>query len=69
VGGDALAVDVSAPVRSMLDPHQGLATATIPGDKKLYQRQIEAADEEINALVYELYGLTGEEIAIVEDRG
>ena len=27
---------------------------------------IEATDEEIDALVYELYGLTEEEIAIVE---
>jgi len=31
-----------------------------------YPRQIEATDEEIDALVYELYGLTEEEIAIVE---
>ena len=31
-------------------------------------RQIEATDKEIDALVYELYGLTHEEIAIVEGR-
>jgi len=37
-------------------------------DKKLYQRQIEATDDEIDALVYELYGLTEEEVAIVEGR-
>jgi len=43
-----------------------LAAATIPADKKLYQRQIEATHAEIDALVYELYGLTEEEIAIVE---
>jgi len=43
-----------------------LAVATIPADKKLYQRRIEATDQEIDALVYELYGLTEEEIAIVE---
>jgi len=42
------------------------AAATIPADKKLYQRQIETAGEEMDALVYELYGLTEEEIAIVE---
>jgi len=29
-------------------------------------RQIEATDGQIDALVYELYGLTGEEIRIVE---
>jgi hypothetical protein len=34
----------------------------------LYQRQIEATDEEIDALLYELYGLTEEEIAIAEGR-
>jgi len=55
-------------VRRMLDLHKRLAAATIPADKKLYERQIEAADEEIDALAYELYGLTGEEIAIVEGR-
>jgi len=52
----------------MLDLHKKLAAATIPADKELYQRQIEATDEEIDALVYELYGLTEEEIAIVEGR-
>ena len=36
-------------------------------DNGLYQRQMQAADEQIDALVYELYGLTEEEIAIVEE--
>jgi hypothetical protein len=49
----------------VLDLHKKLAAATIPADKALYQRQIEATDAEIDALVYELYGLTEEEIAIV----
>ena len=40
--------------------------ATIPADKELYQRQIEVTDRQIDALVYELYGLTEEEIDIVE---
>jgi hypothetical protein len=35
--------------------------------KQLYQRQIEATDRQIDALVYELYGLTEEEIAVVEE--
>jgi len=55
-------------VKRMLDLHEKLAAATIPADKKLYQRQIEATDAQIDALVYELYGLTEEEIAIVEGR-
>ena len=51
----------------VLDAMQGaVPAATIPADKELYQRQIEATDEEIDALVYELYGLTEEEIAVVE---
>jgi len=53
-------------VERMMGLHNKLAGATIPADKKLYQRQIEATDGEIDALVYELYGLTEEEIAIVE---
>jgi len=33
------------------------------------ERQIAAKDRQIDALVYELYGLTEEEVAIVEGRG
>ncbi|HUW12164.1 MAG TPA: hypothetical protein VM537_20730, partial [Anaerolineae bacterium] len=55
-----------AMVKRILDLHEKLAAATIPADKELYQRQIEATDGEIDALVYELYGLTEEEITIVE---
>jgi len=50
-----------------LDLYQKLATTTVPADRDLYQRQIEATDQEIDALVYELYGLTEEEIAIVKE--
>ena len=38
----------------------------MPHEKTALQRQIEATDEQIDALVYELYGLTEEEIGIVE---
>jgi len=40
--------------------------AALEHDRELYQRQIEATDREIDKLVYELYGLTQEEIKIVE---
>jgi len=53
-------------VEHMLALHKKLAAATIPADKQLYQRQIEATDRQIDALVYELYGLTEEEIGVVE---
>ena len=42
--------------------------ATISADKVLYQWQIETTDRQINTLVYELYGLTEEEIGVVEGR-
>ena len=56
-------------VERMLDLHKKLSAATIPADKSLYQRQIEATDRQIDSLVYELYELTEEEIAIVEGQG
>jgi hypothetical protein len=34
--------------------------------KNLFQRHIDATDDQIDRLVYELYGLTEEEIRIVE---
>jgi len=36
--------------------------------KSLIQRQIDATDKQIDQLVYELYGLTDEEIKIVEEQ-
>jgi len=50
----------------MLTLHQKVSAASNPADKKLFQRQIAAADRQIDALVYELYGLTEEEIRVVE---
>ena len=35
--------------------------------KTAIQRQIDATDKQIDQLVYELYGLTDEEIRIVEE--
>ena len=37
-----------------------------PQVKTILQRPIETADRQIDGLVYELYGLTNDEIAIVE---
>ena len=47
--------------------HQKQAAAAVPADKRLYQRQIEVTDRQIDTLVYELYGLAEKEIAIVEE--
>jgi len=54
-------------VERMLELHKRQAEARTPADRELYARQIEATDREIDALVYELYGLTEEEIAVVEE--
>ena len=35
-------------------------------DKELYERQIQIVDAQIDKLVYDLYGLTEEEIEVVE---
>jgi hypothetical protein len=44
-----------------------LPEARMPQDQTALQRRIEATDRQIDALVYELYRLTEEEIGIVED--
>ena len=52
--------------RSMLDMHRQLSSAGPDHDRTLIARRIEATDRQIDRLVYELYGLTEEEIGIVE---
>jgi type I restriction-modification system DNA methylase subunit len=56
-------------VEKMLTLHQQLATAKTPQDTTLLQRQIVATDRQIDQLVYALYGLSDEEIALVEGEG
>jgi hypothetical protein len=53
-------------VEQMLELHPKLAGARTPQEKTALERQIAATDTQIDALVYQLYGLTAEEIAIVE---
>jgi hypothetical protein len=47
-------------------PFRSFRVSESPADKELYQQQIEATYWQINTLAYKLYGLTEEEIAIVE---
>ena len=53
--------------RAMLELNRKLQAARVPDEKVMIQRQIDATDRQIDMLVYELYGLTDAEIAIVED--
>ena len=45
---------------------QCLAAAKSPDEKTRLDRDLQATDAEIDRLVYDLYGLTAAEIAIVE---
>jgi hypothetical protein len=56
-------------VERMLDLHKQLADANTDHDKTTIQRQIDATDAQIDTLVYELYGLSEDEIKIVEEAG
>jgi type I restriction-modification system DNA methylase subunit len=53
-------------VQDMLDLHKKLAQAKSSHEKEMLKRRIDATDSQIDALVYELYGLTEEEIEIVK---
>ncbi|MGP1414518.1 MAG: Eco57I restriction-modification methylase domain-containing protein [Treponema sp.] len=52
--------------KQMLEAHKELEQAKFKEDKKFLKQRIDILDSQINALVYELYGLTEEEIKIVE---
>jgi len=60
---------IVALVESMLEFHKKVQSAQTPDEKIRLEREIAATDREIDQLVYELYGLTEEEIKIVEERG
>jgi adenine-specific DNA-methyltransferase len=53
-------------VERMLDLHKRLGVTKVPAEKTRLQREIDSTDSQIDRLVYELYGLTEEEISIVE---
>jgi len=52
-------------VTQMLDLNKKLQEARLEQERTMLSRQIEATDASIDKLVYELYELTEEEIAIV----
>jgi type II restriction/modification system DNA methylase subunit YeeA len=54
-------------VGRMLELHEKLAEAKIERERTVIGYQISATDKQIDNLVYELYGLTDEEIKIVEE--
>jgi hypothetical protein len=56
-------------VDSMLALHKQVAEAKSEAQRGVIQRQIDHTDGEIDRLVYDLYGLSKDEIAIVEGAG
>ena len=53
-------------VTTMLSLHKRLSTEQLPQRRTQIQREIDATDRQIDQLVYQLYGLTEDEIKIVE---
>ena len=53
---------------AMLEAKKRLAKAKTDKDKTYYENKCAALDRQIDRLVYELYGLTEEEVQIVERR-
>jgi hypothetical protein len=55
-------------VENMLELQKKYNDARMEQDKELYERQIKMVDAQIERLVYDLYGLTEDEVKVVEDR-
>ena len=53
-------------VTFILNLYKKYNASNSPQEKIIFKRQIEATDKQIDQLVYQLYGLTDEEIRIVE---
>jgi hypothetical protein len=54
-------------VEETLELHKKISGVKNPDEKTRIQRQIDAADSQIDKLVYDLYNLTPEEIKLVEE--
>ena len=53
-------------VDKIISLNKQLSATRTAAEKNILQRQIDVTDKQIDMLVYELYGLTDEEIKIVE---
>ncbi|MFZ1128824.1 Eco57I restriction-modification methylase domain-containing protein [Methanoregula sp.] len=54
-------------VTGMLDLHKHLSLAKTDQEKRLIQQEIDSTDKQIDSLVYGIYGLAVDEIAVVEE--
>jgi len=58
---------IDGAVDTMLALHKRLSAEQTPSKREQIQREIDAIDRQIDQLVYQLYGLTDDEIRIVEE--
>lgn len=63
----SLHASIIANVDLMLQLNRDLEAAKLPDQKEQLKARIGHTDEKINGLVYQLYGLTAEEISMVEN--
>ena len=57
---------LSVLVDQMITAHAQLNSAISDSDKKFLQQRVDILDKQINTVVYELYGLTEDEVKVVE---
>jgi len=55
--------------KQLMPKPKDLQAATLPDQKEQLKARIDHTDDKINRMVYQLYGLTEEEIAVVEHTG
>ena len=58
--------EIAQAVTSMITLQTRAASAAHPQEKEQLQRRVQATDRQIDELVYQLYGLTNEEIRMIE---
>jgi type I restriction-modification system DNA methylase subunit len=67
VSGKSLYVSLISHVTLMLQLNKELQSATLPDQKEQLKSRIGHTDDRINRMIYQLYGLTEEEVAVVEN--
>ena len=63
---EAEQIHISALVDQMIAAQEQLNSAISDSDKKFLQQRVDVLDKQINAVVYGLYGLTSDEVKVVE---
>jgi hypothetical protein len=64
-----VALKIENYVKVLLELNSKINSTKTPTERTASERQIQATDTQIDQLVYQLYGLTPEEIKIIEEDG